>query len=100
MAMRQKSMTGMRWRRLAAAWAAGALAVTSAQADGRLKDLQKRKVELERMAAKCASLGEQDRGACLAKRQKELLAEYRELSEESPGPISRSFFEKVKEIFG
>ena len=36
----------------------------------------------------------------LTKRQKELLAEYQELSEESPGPISRSFFEKVKEIFG
>ena len=27
-------------------------------------------------------------------------SEYQELSEESPGPISRSFFEKVKEIFG
>ena len=36
----------------------------------------------------------------LTKRQKELLAEYQQLSEESPGPISRSFFEKVKEIFG
>jgi len=36
----------------------------------------------------------------LTKRQKELLVEFRELSGESPGPISRSFFEKVKEIFG
>ncbi|MBF8260419.1 MAG: Chaperone protein DnaJ [Actinobacteria bacterium] len=36
----------------------------------------------------------------LTKRQKEILTEYQELSEESPGPISRSFFEKVKEIFG
>ncbi len=36
----------------------------------------------------------------LSKRQKELLIEFQELSEASPGPISRSFFEKVKEIFG
>ena len=36
----------------------------------------------------------------LTRRQKEILTEYQELSEESPGPISRSFFEKVKEIFG
>ena len=36
----------------------------------------------------------------LTKRQKEILAEYQELSDESPGPITRSFFEKVKEIFG
>jgi molecular chaperone DnaJ len=36
----------------------------------------------------------------LSKRQKELLGEYQKLSEESPGPISTSFFEKVKEIFG
>jgi len=31
--------------------------------------------------------------------EKEILASIRSLSEESPGPISRSFFEKVKEIF-
>jgi molecular chaperone DnaJ len=36
----------------------------------------------------------------LTKRQKELLIEFQELSEASPGPISRSFFDKVKEIFG
>ncbi len=36
----------------------------------------------------------------LSKRQKELLSEYQKLSEASPGPISSSFFEKVKEIFG
>jgi molecular chaperone DnaJ len=36
----------------------------------------------------------------LSRRQRELLAEYQQLSEESPGPISRSFFEKVREIFG
>ncbi|MBI5420121.1 MAG: molecular chaperone DnaJ [Deltaproteobacteria bacterium] len=36
----------------------------------------------------------------LTKRQKELLLEFQEISSESPGPISRSFFEKVKEIFG
>jgi len=36
----------------------------------------------------------------LNKRQRELLAEYQQLSEESPGPITRGFFEKVKEIFG
>ena len=36
----------------------------------------------------------------LSRRQRELLAEYQLLSEESPGPISRSFFEKVREIFG
>ncbi|TRZ98423.1 MAG: molecular chaperone DnaJ, partial [Deltaproteobacteria bacterium] len=36
----------------------------------------------------------------LTKRQKEILAEYQELSEESPGPLSQGFFEKVKEIFG
>jgi molecular chaperone DnaJ len=36
----------------------------------------------------------------LSKRQKELLGEFQKLSEESPGPISTSFFEKVKEIFG
>src|SRR4030065_717401 len=36
----------------------------------------------------------------LTKRQKEILSEYQELSDESPGPIARSFFEKVKEIFG
>jgi molecular chaperone DnaJ len=36
----------------------------------------------------------------LTKRQRELLAEYQVISEESPGPLSRSFFEKVREIFG
>ncbi|RJP22154.1 MAG: molecular chaperone DnaJ [Deltaproteobacteria bacterium] len=36
----------------------------------------------------------------LTRRQREVLSEYQQLSEESPGPISRSFFEKVKEIFG
>lgn len=36
----------------------------------------------------------------LTKRQKELLIEFQELSGESPGPMSRTFFEKVKEIFG
>ncbi len=36
----------------------------------------------------------------LTRRQKELLTEFQQLSEESPGPISHSFFEKVKEIFG
>jgi molecular chaperone DnaJ len=36
----------------------------------------------------------------LTKRQKELLGEFQKLSEESPGPIASSFFEKVKEIFG
>jgi molecular chaperone DnaJ len=36
----------------------------------------------------------------LSKRQKELLVEYQKLSEESPGPIASSFFDKVKEIFG
>jgi molecular chaperone DnaJ len=36
----------------------------------------------------------------LNKRQRELLAEYQQLSEESPGPIARSFFEKVREMFG
>ena len=36
----------------------------------------------------------------LTRRQKEILSEYQQLSEESPGPISRSFFEKVREIFG
>jgi len=36
----------------------------------------------------------------LSKRQKELLLEFQELSGDSPGPISRSFLEKVKEIFG
>jgi len=36
----------------------------------------------------------------LTKRQKELLGEFQQISEESPGPITRGFFEKVKEIFG
>ncbi len=36
----------------------------------------------------------------LTKRQKELLAEYQQICEESPGSASRTFFEKVKEIFG
>ena len=36
----------------------------------------------------------------LSKRQKELLDEFQQISLESPGPDSRSFFEKVKEIFG
>jgi molecular chaperone DnaJ len=36
----------------------------------------------------------------LTKRQKELLTEFQQIAEESPGPASRSFFEKVKEIFG
>jgi molecular chaperone DnaJ len=36
----------------------------------------------------------------LSKRQKELLEEFQKLSEDSPGPISSGFFEKVKEIFG
>jgi molecular chaperone DnaJ len=36
----------------------------------------------------------------LTKRQKELLTEFQHISEESPGPASRTFFEKVKEIFG
>jgi molecular chaperone DnaJ len=36
----------------------------------------------------------------LTKRQKELLGEFQKLTEESPGPIASSFFEKVKEIFG
>ncbi|MBI5343583.1 MAG: molecular chaperone DnaJ [Deltaproteobacteria bacterium] len=36
----------------------------------------------------------------LSKRQKELLVEFQQVSGESPGPMSRSFFEKVKEIFG
>src|SRR3989304_5628895 len=36
----------------------------------------------------------------LTKRQKELLAEFQKISEEAPGAVSRTFFEKVKEIFG
>ena len=36
----------------------------------------------------------------LTKRQKELLTEFQQIAEETPGPASRSFFEKVKEIFG
>jgi molecular chaperone DnaJ len=36
----------------------------------------------------------------LTKRQKELLAEFQQICEESPGSASRTFFEKVKEIFG
>jgi molecular chaperone DnaJ len=36
----------------------------------------------------------------LSRRQRELLSEYQLLSEESPGPITRNFFEKVREIFG
>ncbi len=36
----------------------------------------------------------------LTKRQRELLLEFQELSGQSPGPMSRTFFEKVKEIFG
>jgi molecular chaperone DnaJ len=36
----------------------------------------------------------------LTKRQRELLVEYQELAGESPGPMSRTFFEKVKEFFG
>ncbi len=36
----------------------------------------------------------------LTKRQKELLTELQRIAEESPGPAARSFFEKVKEIFG
>ena len=36
----------------------------------------------------------------LTKRQKELLSEYQQISLKSPGPGTRSFFEKVKEIFG
>ncbi len=36
----------------------------------------------------------------LTKRQKELLAEFQRIADESPGPAARSFFEKVKEIFG
>ena len=36
----------------------------------------------------------------LTKRQKELLTELQQISAESPGPISRTFFEKVKELFG
>lgn len=36
----------------------------------------------------------------LTRRQKELLTELQQLSAEAPGPISRTFFEKVKEIFG
>jgi len=36
----------------------------------------------------------------LTRRQRELLAEFQQLCEESPGPASRTFFDKVKEIFG
>ncbi|MGE5190238.1 MAG: molecular chaperone DnaJ [Gemmatimonadota bacterium] len=36
----------------------------------------------------------------LTRRQKDLLAEFQQIAAESPGPISRTFFEKVKEIFG
>jgi molecular chaperone DnaJ len=36
----------------------------------------------------------------LSRRQKELLIECQQASGETPGPLSRSFFEKVKEIFG
>ncbi len=36
----------------------------------------------------------------LTKRQKELLAEFQQLSEESPGPIAKGFLDKVKELFG
>ncbi len=36
----------------------------------------------------------------LTRRQKELLAEFQELSAEAPGPMSRTFFEKVRELFG
>jgi molecular chaperone DnaJ len=36
----------------------------------------------------------------LSKRQRELLSEFQEIASQSPGPISRSFFDKVKEIFG
>src|SRR4030042_654991 len=36
----------------------------------------------------------------LTKRQKELLAEFQQICEHSPGSASRTFFEKVKELFG
>ncbi len=36
----------------------------------------------------------------LTRRQKEILAEFQEISSQSPGSASRSFLEKVKEIFG
>ena len=36
----------------------------------------------------------------LSKRQKELLVEFQQVSGEPPGPVSRSFIEKVREIFG
>lgn len=36
----------------------------------------------------------------LSKRQKELIQEFGELSGEHPGPLSKNFFEKVKEVFG
>ncbi len=36
----------------------------------------------------------------LSKRQRELLTEFQQISDESPGSASRTFFEKVKEIFG
>lgn len=36
----------------------------------------------------------------LSKRQKELLVEFQQVSGEPPGPVSRGFMEKVKEIFG
>lgn len=36
----------------------------------------------------------------LSKRQKELLSEFQQIAEESPGPTARTFFEKVKELFG
>ncbi len=36
----------------------------------------------------------------LTRRQKELLTELQALSAEAPGPISRTFFEKVRELFG
>jgi molecular chaperone DnaJ len=36
----------------------------------------------------------------LSKRQKDLLTEFQEISKESPGTLSRSFIDKLKEIFG
>lgn len=36
----------------------------------------------------------------LTRRQKELLAEFQQISEESPTSATRTFFEKVREIFG
>src|SRR5688572_9292456 len=72
------------WKAGSLALALGLAAAGSAQADSKLNELKKRKMDLDQAAAKCAAMDEPDRSDCMAKRQKKVdkykadLSDYKE----------------------